>query len=104
MSDPVFICVGLVALIIVSLNVALTLEKMGAAKTDLFGQPREVPPSEARMRWIILAFWLLVAAVVVAVLLYFINPEAKDIFSFKLDDFELIGYDPHPTIKAEVSV
>ncbi len=33
-----------------------------------------------------------------------INPAVKDIFSFKYDDFELIGYDPHPPIKAEVSV
>jgi thymidylate synthase len=33
-----------------------------------------------------------------------INPEVKDIFSFKLEDFELVGYDPHPHIKAEVAV
>lgn len=33
-----------------------------------------------------------------------INPEVKDIFSFKLEDFELLNYDPHPHIKAEVSV
>jgi thymidylate synthase len=33
-----------------------------------------------------------------------INPEVKDIFSFKFEDFELKGYDPHPHIKAEVSV
>jgi thymidylate synthase len=33
-----------------------------------------------------------------------INPEVKDIFSFKFEDFELTGYDPHPHIKAEVSV
>lgn len=33
-----------------------------------------------------------------------INPEVKDIFAFKVEDFELIGYDPHPQIKAEVSV
>ena len=33
-----------------------------------------------------------------------INPEVKDIFSFKFEDFELVGYDPHPHIKAEVSV
>lgn len=33
-----------------------------------------------------------------------INPEVKDIFSFKYDDFQLEGYDPHPHIKAEVSV
>jgi thymidylate synthase len=33
-----------------------------------------------------------------------INPEVKDIFSFSFDDFTLTGYDPHPHIKAEVSV
>ena len=33
-----------------------------------------------------------------------LNPEVKDIFGFKFEDFELIGYDPHPAIKAEVSV
>jgi thymidylate synthase len=33
-----------------------------------------------------------------------INPAVKDIFGFKFEDFELIDYDPHPPIKAEVSV
>lgn len=33
-----------------------------------------------------------------------INPDVKDIFSFKYEDFQLEGYDPHPHIKAEVSV
>lgn len=33
-----------------------------------------------------------------------INPEVKDIFGFKYSDFTLEGYDPHPHIKAEVSV
>ena len=33
-----------------------------------------------------------------------INPEVKDLFSFKFEDFELEGYDPHPHIKAAVSV
>ena len=33
-----------------------------------------------------------------------INPAVKDIFSFTFDDFELVGYDPHPPIKAEVAV
>ena len=33
-----------------------------------------------------------------------INPEVKSIFDFKYDDFELVGYDPHPHIKAAVSV
>jgi thymidylate synthase len=33
-----------------------------------------------------------------------INPLVKDIFSFKYDDFELISYQSHPSIKAEVSI
>ena len=33
-----------------------------------------------------------------------INPSVKDIFDFKLEDFELINYDPHPHIKAQVAV
>lgn len=33
-----------------------------------------------------------------------INPDVKDIFSFKFDDFQLEGYEPHPHIKAEVAV
>lgn len=33
-----------------------------------------------------------------------INPEVKDIFSFRYEDFTLSGYDPHPAIKGEVSV
>jgi thymidylate synthase len=33
-----------------------------------------------------------------------INPEVRDIFSFKYEDFELIGYDPWPAIKAPVAV
>jgi thymidylate synthase len=33
-----------------------------------------------------------------------INPEVKDIFDFKFEDFELVGYDPHPHIKAVVAV
>jgi thymidylate synthase len=33
-----------------------------------------------------------------------INPEVKDIFSFKFEDFELLNYDPHPHIKAAVSI
>ena len=33
-----------------------------------------------------------------------INPEVKDLFSFKFEDFELEGYEPHPHIKAAVSV
>lgn len=33
-----------------------------------------------------------------------INPEVKNIFDFKYDDFKLEDYNPHPHIKAEVSV
>ncbi|ERM83878.1 thymidylate synthase [Rhodonellum psychrophilum GCM71 = DSM 17998] len=33
-----------------------------------------------------------------------INPEVKDILSFKIEDFELTNYDPHPHIKAAVAV
>lgn len=33
-----------------------------------------------------------------------INPEVKSIFDFKYEDFELTGYDPHPHIKAAVSI
>lgn len=33
-----------------------------------------------------------------------INPQVKDLFSFQYSDFKLIGYDPHPRIKAEVAV
>lgn len=33
-----------------------------------------------------------------------INPSVKDIFAFHYDDFELVNYDPHPAIKAEVAV
>lgn len=33
-----------------------------------------------------------------------INPEVKNIFDFTFDDFELTGYDPHPTIKAPIAV
>ena len=33
-----------------------------------------------------------------------INPEVNDIFEFKYEDFELVGYDPHPAIKAPVAI
>ena len=33
-----------------------------------------------------------------------INPDVKDIFGFRYEDFKLEGYDPHPHIKAEVAV
>jgi len=33
-----------------------------------------------------------------------INPDVTSIFDFKFDDFELLGYDPHPHIAGKVAV
>ena len=33
-----------------------------------------------------------------------INPDVKDIFNFKFEDFELTGYEAHPHIKAPISI
>jgi thymidylate synthase len=33
-----------------------------------------------------------------------LNPNVKNIFDFTYEDIEIIGYDPHPVIKAEVAV
>jgi len=33
-----------------------------------------------------------------------INPDVKDIFNFKYEDFEIVNYNPHPHIKAPVAV
>ena len=33
-----------------------------------------------------------------------INPEVKDILGFKISDFDLLEYDPHPGIKAPIAV
>ncbi|MDY0085801.1 MAG: thymidylate synthase [Bacteroidales bacterium] len=33
-----------------------------------------------------------------------INPQIKDIFSFRFEDFELIAYNPYPSIKADIAV
>ena len=33
-----------------------------------------------------------------------LNPDVKSIFDFRYEDFNLLGYDPHPHIKAEVAV
>ncbi|OGT19310.1 MAG: thymidylate synthase [Gammaproteobacteria bacterium RBG_16_57_12] len=33
-----------------------------------------------------------------------LNPAVTDIFSFKFEDFELVGYEAHPAIKAPVAV
>ena len=33
-----------------------------------------------------------------------INPAVKKIDDFKFTDFEVVGYDPHPPIKGEITV
>ena len=33
-----------------------------------------------------------------------LNPDRRSLFDFQYDDFQLMGYEPHPAIKAEVSV
>jgi thymidylate synthase len=33
-----------------------------------------------------------------------LNPNVKDLFAFQFEDIEIVGYDPHPAIKAPVSV
>ena len=33
-----------------------------------------------------------------------LNPDVKNIFDFKYEDFQLTGYDPHPHIKGEVAI
>lgn len=33
-----------------------------------------------------------------------INPDVKDIFGFRFEDFELVDYNPHPHIKGDVSI
>jgi len=33
-----------------------------------------------------------------------LNPEVRDLFAFRFEDFSLEGYDPHPAIKAPVAV
>jgi thymidylate synthase len=33
-----------------------------------------------------------------------VNPDVKDLFEFKYEDFELVNYQPHPGIKAPIAV
>lgn len=33
-----------------------------------------------------------------------LNPDVRDIFAFKYEDFEIVGYDPDPMIKAPIAV
>jgi thymidylate synthase len=33
-----------------------------------------------------------------------LNPDIKSVFDFTFDDFELVGYECHPHIKAPVAV
>jgi thymidylate synthase len=33
-----------------------------------------------------------------------LNPEVRNLFAFRYEDFTLTNYDPHPHIKAEVAV
>jgi thymidylate synthase len=33
-----------------------------------------------------------------------VNPAITDLFGFAYEDFQVIGYDPHPAIKAKVAV
>jgi len=33
-----------------------------------------------------------------------VNPDVKDIFGYRFEDVTFLGYDPHPPIRAEISV
>jgi thymidylate synthase len=33
-----------------------------------------------------------------------LNPQVKDVFGFRYEDFTLEGYDPYPAIKAQIAV
>ena len=60
-------------------DVHLYLNHIEQAKLQLVREPRKLPEMK-------------------------INPSVKDIFEFKYEDFELVGYDPHPHIKAPIAV
>ncbi len=57
----------------------LYLNHLEQAKQQLEREPREAP----RLR---------------------LNPEEKDLFGFRYEDFALEGYDPHPAIRAPIAV
>jgi thymidylate synthase len=57
----------------------LYVNHMEQVKTQLVRTPRQLPK-----------LWL--------------NPEVKDIFSFKYEDIKLIDYNPHPAIRAPIAV
>jgi thymidylate synthase len=60
-------------------DVHLYLNHIGQAEEQLTRRPRALPRME-------------------------LNPKIRSIFDFTYDDFKLVGYDPHPAIKAEVAV
>ena len=33
-----------------------------------------------------------------------LNPTVRELLDFRYEDFELVGYDPHPHIKAPIAV
>ncbi|MFB1012757.1 MAG: thymidylate synthase, partial [Bacteroidia bacterium] len=33
-----------------------------------------------------------------------LNPDKKSVFEFLYEDFEVVGYDPHPRISAPIAI
>lgn len=60
-------------------DVHLYLDHLEQAKLQISREPRSLPTMK-------------------------INPDVKDLFAFRFEDFSLEDYDPHPHIKAKVSV